>query len=65
MRGKRASYSIFENARDCHYALVTMQKILFFQFGPQTFFLDNSILFKKQLILNSYEMVRLKEWGPK
>jgi hypothetical protein len=42
-----------------------MQKILFFQFGPQTFFLDNSILFKKQLILNSYEMVRLKEWGPK
>jgi hypothetical protein len=42
-----------------------MQKILFFQFGSQTLFLDNSILFKKQLILNSYEMVRLKEWGPK
>jgi hypothetical protein len=36
-------------------------KILyFFQFGPPTF-LGDLVLFKKQLILNSYERVRLEE----
>jgi hypothetical protein len=42
-----------------------MQNFVFFQFNPQTLFLDNSVFFKKQLILNSDEMVGLKEWGPK
>jgi len=65
VRGKRASYSILENAWDFHCALVTMQNFVFFQFNPQTLFLDNSVFFKKQLILNSDEMVGLKEWGPK
>jgi len=65
VRGKRASYSILKNMWDFHCALVTTQNFIFFQFGPQTLFLDNSVLFKKQLILNSYEMVGLKEWGPK
>jgi hypothetical protein len=36
-----------------------------FQFGPQTLFLDHQVLFKEQLITNSYERVGLEEGGPK
>jgi hypothetical protein len=35
--------------------------IFFFQFGPQTLFLDDKVLFKEQLITNSYERVGLVE----
>ena len=36
-----------------------------FQFGPQTLFLGDQVLFKEQLVLNSYEIVGLEEGGPK
>jgi hypothetical protein len=41
------------------------QNFTFFQFSPQTFFPDDLVLIKDQLILISYEKVRLKEEGPK
>jgi hypothetical protein len=42
-------------------------KILFyfFQFDPQTLFLDDQVLFKERLISNSYERVRLEGGEPK
>jgi hypothetical protein len=38
---------------------------IFFKFGSQTLFLDDQVLFKEQLISNSYEMVGLEEGGSK
>jgi len=46
-----------------HYCGWTMQIFIFFQFGSQFFFGD-LVLIKDQLILISYENVRLKEEGP-
>jgi len=44
-----------------HFTVDELCKILyFFQFGPPTF-LGDLVLFKKQLISNSYERVRLEE----
>jgi hypothetical protein len=42
-----------------------VQNFIFFQFSPQTFFPDDLVLIKDQLILISYEKVGLKEEGPK
>jgi hypothetical protein len=38
-----------------------VQNFIVFQFSPQTLFLDNLVLIKEQLILNTYENVGLKE----
>ena len=51
---------------DFHYVVCHYVKFYFiFQFDPQTLFLDYLVLFKEQLILNSYEMVGLEDEGPK
>ena len=55
-KAKRVGFSLYI----CHYT-----NLLFFHFGHQTLFLDDQVLFKKQLISNSYKRVGLEEEGPK
>jgi len=43
----------------CHY----VKFCFFFQFDPQTLFLGDQVIFKEQLISNSYEMVGLEDGG--
>jgi hypothetical protein len=48
-----------------YYCEWAVQNFTFFQFSPQTFFPDDLVLIKDQLILISYEKIGLKEEGPK
>jgi hypothetical protein len=42
-----------------------VQNFIFFQFDPQTFFFRDLVLIEDQLILISYEKMRLKDEEPK
>jgi len=56
-KAKRGVFSLYI----CHYA----KFCFFFQFGHQTLFLGDQVLFKEQLISNSYKMIGFEEEGPK
>jgi hypothetical protein len=43
----------------------TLKNFIFFQFSPPTLFLEDLVVIKEQLILNSYEIVRSEEERPK
>jgi hypothetical protein len=66
MRGKRILNHITCIPRRMRFSLyICHNSNFFFQFGPQTLFLDDQVLFKEQLITNSYERVGLEEGGSK
>ena len=51
---------------DFHCTSITVQKfVFFFSLVLKLCFLTDQVLFKEQLISNSYERMKLEEGGPK
>jgi hypothetical protein len=57
------NHYLYTKTSGIHFTLSLRKILFFFQFDPQTLFLGDQVIFKEQLISNSYEMVGLEDEG--